>query len=124
MGVRKNQGKNSTATRCSTSRKKTVAVDTSQPTPSARQRNARNIGTARNIEKSTAGTRINAVGTTTANITSDASACESTTEVGMISRGKRTLRIRFALATIEPAASWVAAWKNVQTANPLRMNSG
>src|SRR6266480_5623977 len=124
MGVKKNQGRNNTPTRCSTSRKKTVAVETSQPTPSARQRKARNIGTASSIEKPTAGTRINAVGTTTANMTTDARACESTTEVGIISRGKRTLRIRFALATIEPAASWVAAWKNVQTASPLRMNSG
>ena len=106
------------------SRKKTVAVETSQPTPSARQRKARNIGAARNIDQPTAGTRISAVGTTTANMTSEASACANTTEVGMISRGKRTLRIRFAFATIDPAASWVAAWKNVQTASPLRTKIG
>ena len=31
---------------------------------------------------------------------------------------------RLAFATIDPAASCVAAWKNVQTARPLRMNSG
>ena len=57
-------------------------------------------------------------------MTSEATACASTTDVGITSRGNRTLRIRFAFATIEPDATCVAAWKNVQTARPLRMKSG
>ena len=63
-------------------------------------------------------------GTTSANITHAASACESTAETTTISRGNQIFLTSDALSTIDVVPDITPDWKKAKTARPVSTKSG
>ena len=63
-------------------------------------------------------------GTTSANITHAASACESTAETTTISRGNQIFLTSELLSTIEVVPVITADWKKAKTARPQSTKTG
>jgi len=61
---------------------------------------------------------ISATGTSSTSITANVTACTAATDAGIVSRGKRTLRMSGAFTTSDGAADKSAWEKNTQTTSP------
>ena len=105
--MRKNQGRKTTASRCSTSRKKTFATEKIHDNPSTRQIRAATIGMTSATVRAFAGSTISAIGIRMMSITPIVTVCASTADAGTSSRGNQTFFISSPFETSDVVPSWM-----------------
>ena len=124
IGVRKNHGTSSAATMNSTSRKSTLSEATASARPETNPTTSAASGIASHSVPRVRGRAMKSTTSSTASITTKLTRWATTTDSGTSWRGKRVLRMRLALSSIERVEDCSAAAKNVHTARPESRKSG
>ena len=112
------------ASRCSTSRKITVAPATTTASPLASAIRGTSSGIAAQNVVRVSGRTMRLMGTMIVSITSSVVRFVATTESGSSWRGNRTCFTRFAWPSRLVDDIWTADWKNIQLMSPEITNSG